>query len=70
MLAEPFSPLDIILSCTVCRATLSTIYSSEGQNEESAPDVPDSTKGIKAKLWLTECAHLVCWKHFNGHGGF
>lgn len=65
---SPVTALDVIFSCFICQKTLSEAYSD-----------PESTKGfndgrdsghdaIVTKLWLTECAHLICGEHFEGGG--
>ena len=52
---------DIVFSCCVCHALLSEIYGGEGQ-PLGLDRVPIT------KLYLTECAHVVCAKHFAGGG--
>ena len=50
--------LDIILSCTICQQPFPAIYADE-----------DELRGLRnRKLWLTECCHLSCGKHFEGGG--
>ena len=66
-LTSHVSPLDLIFSCTVCQDTLSDVYA-----------VPDDADGLRRgkdpatniipRLWLTECAHVTCGKHFDGGG--
>ncbi|KAF6229552.1 hypothetical protein HO173_011407 [Letharia columbiana] len=68
-LSLQFSPADIVLSCTICQETLSTIYADDDQNNGLIrKDREDSQNGKVTKLWLTECAHLTCGKHLPGGG--
>jgi len=61
------STIDIVLSCSICQATLSSIYEEDDQNNglRNGDDLHD---GRVTKLWLTECAHLTCAKHLEGGG--
>jgi len=57
-------PYDIVFCCSVCQATPSEVYrdfTSEGLNFGHENDTP-------ALLWLAECEHVVCSKHFEGGG--
>ena len=62
------SPAEIVLSCTICQETLSTIYSDDDGNNGLRKDSEDPHNGKITKLWLTECAHLTCGKHLPGGG--
>ena len=64
----PFSPADIVLSCTICQETLSTIYAHDDRNDGLHKDGEGPNSGKITKLWLTECAHLTCGKHLPGGG--
>ncbi|KAL8642594.1 MAG: hypothetical protein Q9228_000735 [Teloschistes exilis] len=57
--------VDIVLSCSVCQDTLSSIYASS-VNDRGLRQGPDLKGGSINKLWLTECAHIVCGKHLEG----
>lgn len=59
--------VDIVLSCSVCQDTLSSIYASS-VNDRGLRQGPDLKGGSINKLWLTECAHIVCGKHLEGGG--
>ena len=63
-----FSPVDIVLRCTICQKTLSTIYADDDRNNGLRKDSQDPHNGKITKLWLTECAHLTCGKHLPGGG--
>lgn len=58
---------DIVLSCTICQETLSSIYAEDDANRGLRKS-EDSRDGRVTKLWLTECAHLTCGKHLKGGG--
>lgn len=60
-------PMDIILGCTICQKSLSSIY-TEDHNDGLRRDGMNAEDGTIPKLWLTECAHLTCAKHFEGGG--
>ncbi|KAH0251893.1 hypothetical protein KCU71_g23142, partial [Aureobasidium melanogenum] len=54
-------PLDLIFSCNICHDSISDIPSPPPDEKE--------LEGIRkpvAKLWMTECAHLICAKHLEG----
>ena len=61
------STLEIIFSCSFCQNTLSKLY-REPDGNIGLRATADSSSGPINKLWLTECAHLVCGEHFNGKG--
>lgn len=63
-----FSPTDIVLSCSICQETLSTIYADDDGNSGLLRDKGGPNDGKITKLWLTECAHLTCGKHLPGGG--
>lgn len=63
------SAADIVLSCTICQETLSSIYSQHDGNHGLRKN-DDPHNGTITKLWLTECAHLTCGKHLEGGGCF
>ena len=66
-LQVPLSATDIVLSCAICQATLSTIYRTG--DEVHGLTTGDESQGTTViKFWLTECAHLICSKHFEGGG--
>ena len=64
------SPADIVLSCTICQETLSSIYTDNDQHNGLRKDNEDPRDSKITKLWLTECAHLTCGKHLPGGGKF
>lgn len=66
-LRNPLSPTEIILSCTICQDTLSTIY-AEDDGKRGLHKSDDHGSGRITKLWLTECAHLTCAKHLESGG--
>ncbi|KAG9818089.1 hypothetical protein KCU63_g18629, partial [Aureobasidium melanogenum] len=54
-------PLDLIFSCNICHDSISDM-------PNPLPDEKE-LEGIRkpvAKLWMTECAHLICAKHLEG----
>ncbi|KAL2041047.1 hypothetical protein N7G274_005991 [Stereocaulon virgatum] len=59
--------IEIVLSCSVCADTLSRI-NAEGYEFHGLRKTDDPNSGRVTKLWLTECAHLCCTKHFEGGG--
>lgn len=68
MAAEPDStnhpqPLDLIFSCNICHDSIRDIR-TPGPDEKGLEGVRKPV----AKLWMTECAHLVCAKHLEGGG--
>ncbi|MCJ1275217.1 hypothetical protein MMC21_003018 [Puttea exsequens] len=67
MADSPLSAIDLILSCSVCQATLSSIHREDGQ-DSGLRRTDDVQSGRIPKLWLTECTHLTCGKHFEGGG--
>ncbi|KAH0054364.1 hypothetical protein KCU96_g22422, partial [Aureobasidium melanogenum] len=54
-------PLDLVFSCNICHDSISDIPSPLPDEKE----LEDIRKPV-AKLWMTECAHLVCAKHLEG----
>ena len=59
--------LDIILSCTICQQPFPAIYADDdGLRGLRKSDGPHDDR--VTKLWLTECCHLSCGKHFEGGG--
>lgn len=63
-----FSPADIVLSCTICQNTFSTIYADDDQDNGLRRDDEVPRNNRITKLWLTECAHLTCGRHLPGGG--
>lgn len=61
------SATDILVSCSVCQDTLSSIYAEDDGNLGLRKS-DDPHNGRITKLWLTECAHLTCGKHLEGGG--
>ena len=58
---------DIVFSCAICQATLSNLHAEDGGNSGlRMSDTPENSK--ISRLWLTECAHLSCGKHFLDGG--
>ncbi|KAK5163752.1 uncharacterized protein LTR77_010425 [Saxophila tyrrhenica] len=55
---------EIIFSCGVCQATPSEVYatveSNHGFHSGSGED-----DGIVTKMWIAECSHVSCSKHFE-----
>jgi hypothetical protein len=67
MATSLLSATDIVLSCSICQAPLSSIYNDDDQNNGLRKgDGPYN--GRVTKLWLTECTHLTCAKHLEGGG--
>lgn len=62
------SPVDIVLSCTVCLETFSTIYDNDDRIDGLHKDGEGPNDGKITKFWLTECAHFTCGKHLPGGG--
>lgn len=60
---KPLQPLDLVFSCNVCHDSIRDICSPL-QDEKGL----DGTQKPVAKLWMTECAHLICAKHLAGGG--
>ena len=65
--ASPVTPQDIIFSCCICQATLSEVYDERDQYIGLHHE-PGQPTGRITKLYLTECAHVVCAKHLEGGG--
>ncbi|KAL9075616.1 MAG: hypothetical protein Q9157_003946 [Trypethelium eluteriae] len=61
------APLELILSCSICQATINDVYSSRPSNH-GLNDGRQSHDTTTTKLWLTECAHLTCGEHLEGGG--
>ena len=65
--SSSLAPLDIILSCSICQQPFPAIYADDdelrGLRKSDGPQ-----DGRVTKLWLTECCHLSCGKHFEGGG--
>ena len=64
---QPLSYHDMVFSCSVCHKTLSEIY-PDGDNQSGLHHEPDQPTGRIVKLYLTECAHVVCAEHLEGGG--
>jgi hypothetical protein len=60
---KPFQPLDLIFSCNICHESIRDISSPVQETREL-----EGTRKPAAKLWMTECAHLICAKHLEGGG--
>ena len=59
--------LDLVLSCSICQESLSSIYA--GEDEAHALRTSTNARNERVtKFWLTDCAHLVCGKHLEGGG--
>ncbi|KAL8835352.1 MAG: hypothetical protein Q9170_003341 [Blastenia crenularia] len=56
---------DFVLNCSICQETISAIYANLDSNDGLCTGT-DHTDGSITKLWLTECAHIVCSKHLKG----
>lgn len=61
------TPLDIIISCSVCQRSISDIYASPEQID-GLRQGPGLGNGKITRLWLTECGHFTCTKHLTGGG--
>lgn len=61
------TPLDIIVSCSVCQRSISDIYATPEQGD-GLRQGPDLGNGKITRLWLTECGHFTCTKHLAGGG--
>jgi hypothetical protein len=58
------TPYDIVFCCSVCQSLPSEVYrdfTGEGLNFGQGNNTP-------TLLWLAECGHVVCSKHFEGGG--
>ena len=64
---HPISHHDMVFSCCVCHKTLSEIY-DDGDHQSGLHHEPNQPTGRIVKLYLTECAHVVCAKHLEGGG--
>lgn len=56
-------PLDLIFSCNICHNSIRDIRTPRLDEK--------GLEGVRkpvAKLWMTECAHLICAKHLEGGG--
>ncbi|KAI5276462.1 hypothetical protein E4T47_00672 [Aureobasidium subglaciale] len=60
---QPFQPLDLIFSCNVCHDSIRDIRGPMQDGKEL-----ENIRKPVAKLWMTECAHLICAKHLEGGG--
>ncbi|KAI5212071.1 hypothetical protein E4T38_00716 [Aureobasidium subglaciale] len=58
---QPFQPLDLIFSCNVCHDSIRDIRGPMQDGKEL-----ENIRKPVAKLWMTECAHLICAKHLEG----
>ena len=65
---SPLAP-DLVLSCSVCQESLSSIYAREDEAHALRTSINARNERV-TKFWLTDCAHLVCGKHFEGGGEF
>ena len=61
------TPLDIIISCSVCQRSISDIYATP-EKSDGLRQGPDLGNGKITRLWLTECGHFTCTKHLAGGG--
>ncbi len=57
---------DIVFCCSVCQATPSEVYRDLARDGLKVGQRNDTS----ALLWLGECGHVVCSKHFEGSGKF
>ena len=65
--SSSLAALDIILSCAICQQPFPAIYADNGELRGlRRSDGPHDNR--ITKLWLTECCHLSCGKHFEGGG--
>ncbi|KAI5201635.1 hypothetical protein E4T39_05084 [Aureobasidium subglaciale] len=60
---QPFQPLDLIFSCNICHDSIRDIRGPMQDGKELG-----NIRKPVAKLWMTECAHLICAKHLEGGG--
>ncbi|KAI4842552.1 hypothetical protein E4T44_07243 [Aureobasidium sp. EXF-8845] len=58
---KPLQPLDLIFSCNICHESIRDISSPVQETREL-----EGARKPAAKLWMTECAHLICAKHLEG----
>ncbi|KAI9664476.1 MAG: hypothetical protein M1821_005922 [Bathelium mastoideum] len=61
------SALEVILSCSICQATINEIYNS-GVSSRGLHDGGKSDDNSVIKLWITDCVHLTCGVHLQGGG--
>jgi hypothetical protein len=57
-------PYDIVFCCSICQAKPSEVY---GDLTRESLNLGQGNH-TSALLWLTECGHVVCSKHFDGGG--
>ena len=63
---NPSFNLNILLACHKCGTTMDDLYEADiDWNECNLLDGTDN-KGIKTKLWMTSCGHIICYKHLPG----
>lgn len=60
-------PLEVIFSCGICLETVTDLYAKPESNHYFQHG-GNSIQGIVAKLWFTQCGHLVCTEHLPGGG--
>jgi len=60
-------PVELIISCTVCGATLDQLY-GRIENGHKLDDSSISLDRPVTKLWLAECTHLTCNEHLEDGG--
>ena len=65
--SSSLAALDIILSCAICQQPFPAIYADNGELRGLRRSDGLGDNRI-TKLWLTECCHLSCGKHFEGGG--
>ncbi|MCJ1469899.1 hypothetical protein MMC07_008543 [Pseudocyphellaria aurata] len=61
------TPLDIIVSCSICQQSICDIYAAPEQSD-GLRQGPDLGNGKITRLWLAECGHFTCTKHLAGGG--
>lgn len=63
---NPSFNLNILLACHKCGTTMEDLYEADiDWNECNLLDGTDN-KGIRTKLWMTDCGHIICYKHLPG----
>jgi len=61
-------PIEVILSCTCCQKTIAEVYQYAEGDKSFRHDSDNTTAQPVPKLWMTECAHLICSDHLGGGG--
>lgn len=58
---------DIVFACEICQVTAAELYAIP-ESSKGLSGVCGEKQNIVTKLWITECAHVVCNRHLEGGG--